>query len=131
LKRPSVLTRTIDAAVSCGVTDSVFRARELWRRLVFNLLITNVDDHLHNLGFLHVGQGRWALAPAFDLMKHADYFRLSEAQAMQVLSRVVDAVGRSRTVGASARAGLMAGELEEFASAFAYGQMKRSKALLG
>ncbi len=34
---------------------------------MFNHLITNVDDHLQNLGFLHVGKGLWLLAPAFDL----------------------------------------------------------------
>jgi serine/threonine-protein kinase HipA len=39
--------------------------RQLWRRLVFNLLITNVDDHLQNHGFLHVAHGQWRLAPAF------------------------------------------------------------------
>jgi serine/threonine-protein kinase HipA len=37
---------------------------ELWRRIVFNMLITNVDDHLNNHGFLHVGHGQWRLAPA-------------------------------------------------------------------
>jgi hypothetical protein len=31
--------------------------RELWRRLVFNLLITNVDDHLWNVGVLYAGEG--------------------------------------------------------------------------
>jgi len=36
--------------------------RQLWRRLVFNLLITNVDDHMQNHGFLHVSQGQWRLA---------------------------------------------------------------------
>lgn len=40
--------------------------RQLWRRMVFNLLITNVDDHLQNHGFLHVERGLWRLAPAFD-----------------------------------------------------------------
>jgi serine/threonine-protein kinase HipA len=35
--------------------------RQLWRRLVFNLLITNVDDHLQNHGFLHVAHGQWRL----------------------------------------------------------------------
>ena len=39
--------------------------RQLWRRLAFNLLITNVDDHLQNHGFLHVAHGQWRLAPAF------------------------------------------------------------------
>lgn len=47
-------------------------AQQLWRRLVFNLLISNVDDHLQNLGFLYVGQGRWRLAPAFDLNPFPD-----------------------------------------------------------
>lgn len=40
--------------------------QQLWRRILFNLLITNTDDHLWNLGVLHVGQGKWRLAPAFE-----------------------------------------------------------------
>lgn len=40
---------------------------ELWRRLAFSILITNVDDHLLNHGFLHVARGQWRLSPAFDL----------------------------------------------------------------
>jgi serine/threonine-protein kinase HipA len=40
---------------------------ELWRRIAFSILITNVDDHLLNLGFLAAADGRWRLAPAFDL----------------------------------------------------------------
>lgn len=40
--------------------------RELWRRLVFNVLVSNTDDHLRNHGFLHDGVG-WRLAPAYDL----------------------------------------------------------------
>ncbi len=39
---------------------------ELWRRIVFNVLVSNVDDHLRNHGFLHE-PGGWRLAPAFDL----------------------------------------------------------------
>jgi serine/threonine-protein kinase HipA len=39
---------------------------ELWRRLVFNVLVSNTDDHLRNHGFLHNGVG-WRLAPAYDL----------------------------------------------------------------
>lgn len=38
--------------------------RQLWRRMAFNLLITNVDDHLQNHGFLHVARGLWRLAPS-------------------------------------------------------------------
>ena len=40
---------------------------ELWRRVVFNVLISNTDDHLRNHGFLYEdGQG-WRLSPAYDL----------------------------------------------------------------
>ena len=42
-------------------------AKQLWRRLLFNHLIANVDDHLQNIGFLHVGNNQWKLSPAFDL----------------------------------------------------------------
>lgn len=40
---------------------------ELWRRIAFSILITNVDHHLRNHGFLHVDRGLWQLAPAFDI----------------------------------------------------------------
>jgi len=39
---------------------------ELWRRLVFNILISNTDDHLRNHGFLYEGQAGWRLSPAYD-----------------------------------------------------------------
>ena len=41
--------------------------RELWRRLVFNVLASNSDDHLRNHGFLYDGEGGWRLSPAYDL----------------------------------------------------------------
>jgi serine/threonine-protein kinase HipA len=39
---------------------------QLWRRIVFNILISNTDDHLRNHGFLYAGKG-WTLSPAYDL----------------------------------------------------------------
>jgi len=41
---------------------------ELWRRIVFNIMISNVDDHLRNHGFLydHLSSG-WQLSPIYDL----------------------------------------------------------------
>lgn len=72
-----------------------------------------------------------AIASIHNLMKHADYFDLSKAQARQILSEVIDAVGTWRTVGANARVGLSAAELDDFAPAFGHGQMRRSIALLG
>ncbi len=40
---------------------------ELWRRIVFNVLVGNLDDHLRNHGFLYDRDGRWRLSPAYDL----------------------------------------------------------------
>jgi len=34
---------------------------ELWRRIVFSILISNTDDHLRNHGFLYAGQAGWRL----------------------------------------------------------------------
>ncbi len=42
-------------------------ARELWRRIVFNILISNTDDHLRNHGFLYDQAGGWQLSPAYDM----------------------------------------------------------------
>jgi len=40
---------------------------ELWRRIVFTVLVSNVDDHMRNHGFLYAGQDGWMLSPAYDL----------------------------------------------------------------
>jgi len=40
---------------------------QLWRRAVFNILISNTDDHLRNHGFLYHDIGGWSLSPAYDL----------------------------------------------------------------
>jgi len=42
-------------------------AWQLYRRVVFNVLVSNVDDHLRNHGFLWSGQGGWVLSPAYDI----------------------------------------------------------------
>ena len=42
--------------------------RELFRRLVFNVLGCNVDDHSKNFSFLMDMQGVWSLAPAYDML---------------------------------------------------------------
>ena len=39
---------------------------QLWRRIVFNMLVSNTDDHLRNHGFLREQNG-WRLSPAYDL----------------------------------------------------------------
>ena len=124
---------------------------ELWRRLVFNLLITNVDDHLQNLAFLHVGHGQWRLAPAFDLNPFPDkdresktwlseedgpitdigillsrhrLFSISESQALGALREVRNAVANWRVVARSPEVGLSERELDDFAPAFEHRQME-------
>ncbi|MCL5284532.1 MAG: type II toxin-antitoxin system HipA family toxin [Nitrospirae bacterium] len=41
-------------------------AKQLWKRMVFNVLTGNTDDHLRNHGFLRTTKG-WVLSPAYDL----------------------------------------------------------------
>ena len=40
---------------------------ELYRRMVFNIVARNHDDHTKNFGFLMTPKGQWRLAPAFDV----------------------------------------------------------------
>ncbi|MCW2312808.1 type II toxin-antitoxin system HipA family toxin [Rhodoferax antarcticus] len=132
-------------------------AQQLWRRMVFNLLITNVDDHLQNHGFLHVGCGQWRLAPAFDLNPFPDkeresktwlseldgpvtdvatllarcgYFALTAAKALRVLSEVYAAVADWKKVALSEVVGMQPKDLDDFASAFEHEQMTAARHFL-
>jgi serine/threonine-protein kinase HipA len=127
---------------------------ELWRRIVFNMLITNVDDHLNNHGFLHVGHGQWRLAPAFDLnpfpdkgrdlktwlteetgptgkisdaMHAAGYFHLTDEHAIKILGEVHGAVSRWRQVARNAAVGMTAQESEAFDAAFEHEEEQSAK----
>ena len=40
---------------------------EVFRRMVFNILANNTDDHYKNFSFIMDEQGRWRLSPAYDL----------------------------------------------------------------
>ncbi len=44
---------------------------ELWKRIVFNIFISNTDDHLRNHGFILTEKG-WILSPAFDINPNED-----------------------------------------------------------
>ena len=39
---------------------------QLWRRMAFNILVSNTDDHLRNHGFILADKG-WRLSPAYDM----------------------------------------------------------------
>jgi serine/threonine-protein kinase HipA len=44
---------------------------QLWRRIVFNISISNTDDHLRNHGYILTNEG-WILSPAFDINPSID-----------------------------------------------------------
>jgi len=44
---------------------------ELWRRIVFNIAISNTDDHLRNHGFI-IAEDGWRLSPAYDMNPSTD-----------------------------------------------------------
>lgn len=56
----------VDALTRHGARASA-DAQALYRRVAFNVLISNVDDHLRNHGFLWLGKAGWSLSPAYDL----------------------------------------------------------------
>ena len=135
-------TQVVDAIRAHGANVSA-DVHELYRRIAFSILITNTDDHLHNLGFLHVEHGQWRLAPAFDLNPAPDrvrelktwiseetgpaasieslrsvatYYRLSLTTADAIIAEVDHAVASWRRTGAAL--GMTMPELETFADAF-------------
>ena len=116
---------------------------ELFRRIAFSILITNVDDHLWNHGFLHTEAGQWRLSPAFDvnpfpertrelktwitedtgpaasidaLLSAAPYFGVTATLAAAIIGAVERAVATWRKVGAEL--GLGPADLDAFADAF-------------
>lgn len=46
---------------------SYSEAQEMFRRIVFNVVIRNQDDHTKNISFLMDRQGKWHLSPAYDM----------------------------------------------------------------
>lgn len=90
---------------------------QLWRRILFNVLVANTDDHLRNHGFLLTRSG-WVLSPAYDInpnpagpagltlniddadnsldidlvMSVAPYFQLRSTRAKEIRGEVLCAV---------------------------------------
>ena len=56
---------------------------ELWRRIVFTILVSNKDDHLKNHGFIYAGGDRWRLSPAFDINPSPSRHRVLETGIIQ------------------------------------------------
>lgn len=43
---------------------------QLWRRIIFNIAVSNTDDHLRNHGFIYQDSG-WILSPAYGINPHS------------------------------------------------------------
>lgn len=115
---------------------------QAFTRMVFSLATVNYDDHLKNVAFLMDPSGRWRLSPAYDVsfaendgwtaqhqmsvagkfkgitradcLRVADVFDLREAQATEIIDRVLDAV--ADWSGEAAEVGLDAGFREALAA---------------
>jgi serine/threonine-protein kinase HipA len=127
---------------------------QLWRRVVFNVLVSNTDDHLRNHGFLYERGKGWRLSPAYDLnpvpldvrprvlsvaitlddataslglaMEVAEYFGLSPTEARRIANEVGVAVSRWRQE--AARLGITRSEIDRMASAFEHADLEQSLA---
>ncbi|HEV2349300.1 MAG TPA: HipA domain-containing protein [Terriglobia bacterium] len=122
----------------------------LWRRLVFNILVSNTDDHLRNHGFLYQGPEGWRLSPAYDLnpvptdikprilataineedntaslalaMDVAGYFDLDAANARAIAAGVGNVVSQWRDE--ALRHGLSKASIDRMASAFEHEDLR-------
>lgn len=125
---------------------------ELWRRIVFYILISNTDDHLRNLGFLYAGREGWKLAPAYDLnpvpaetkprvlstnitlddgtaslelaFEVADYFKVSAKRARGIARQVGKVVTRWDQEAGALRIGKT--ERERMSSAFNHDDLRKA-----
>ena len=125
-------------------------AAELYRRMVFNILISNVDDHLRNHGFLWTGKAGWRLSPAYDLnptptdlkarflttnisldestcsidlaLSQAELFGLSNTVAKEIVADVGTAVVKWHSV--AAELGQTKNQIDRMASAFEHEDLR-------
>jgi serine/threonine-protein kinase HipA len=124
----------------------------LWRRIIFNILISNTDDHLRNHGFLYEGPDGWRLSPAYDLnpipidikprvlttaineddgtasldlaTEVADYFELDATAARKIIKQMGRAIAQWRLV--AKRMGIKDTEIDRMASAFEHIDLERA-----
>lgn len=114
---------------------------ELWSRIVFNILVSNTDDHLRNHGFILVPGKGWRLSEAYDMnpvpLSHglklniseadnaldldlalsvAPYFRVHLATANEIVERTKGVVKQWSKIAAELK--ISAREQERMAAAF-------------
>jgi serine/threonine-protein kinase HipA len=113
---------------------------QLWRRIIFNIAISNTDDHLRNHGFIIQNNG-WILSPAFDLNPSVDktglalnidmdnnaldfdlarsvgeYFQLTKKEMEVIIEEVVSVTGNWRQE--AQKTGIKKGEIVYMEKAF-------------
>jgi serine/threonine-protein kinase HipA len=113
---------------------------QLWRRIIFNIAISNTDDHLRNHGFIY-HQGGWILSPAYDVnpttpanglhlnitdddnrldyelaMSVIDFFQLKKSAAETIKTDVLTSVSQWQAIATSI--GISRGEQQLLAAAF-------------
>lgn len=149
---PRSYVEIADALRAHGAAASLDLA-ELWRRIVFSVLISNTDDHLRNHGFLYTGATGWRLSPVFDVnpvpadikaralstaigldgdptasldlaFEVAPQFGLKAADATRIAAEVGAATARWRAV--ATRVGITASEIERMRSAFDHEDAERA-----
>jgi serine/threonine-protein kinase HipA len=141
----------VDALSEHGAQAQV-DAHELYRRMTFNVLISNVDDHLRNHGFSWMGSRGWTLSPAYDLnptpsdirprilttnisldegtcdiglvQSAAEYFGLSPTSARAIIKQVALVTAAWRDVARAA--GASAAEIRRMESAFEHADLEQS-----
>jgi len=114
--------------------------RQLWRRILFSIAVSNTDDHLRNHGFLLEDRG-WRLSPAYDInsspetqslslaideydnsldfglaLSVSKHFRLKDQEAEAILNSVKAAVATWHE--RAKRMGLAGNEIDRMAGAF-------------
>lgn len=117
---------------------------QLWRRIVFTVLISNTDNHLRNHGFLYDTARGWYLSPAYDInpvpgpatsrilstaiafddptasldvaLRVAKEFRITSERAKQIIGETVSATSHWYTI--ATQMGIKMPEIERMASAF-------------
>jgi len=124
----------------------------LWRRIVFNVLISNGDDHLRNHAFLYSGLSGWRLSPAYDLnptptdikprvlttaidlrdptasldlaMQTSQHFDLDHLRAKRIAKEVGEAVALWRKEALKLK--LKKQEIDRMASAFEHEDLRKA-----
>ena len=124
--------------------------KELWRRIVFTIMVSNTDDHLRNHGFIYERYKGWRLSPAYDInptpieisprilttsidfydntasletaMRVAKDFRLKKEEALSIIKEVSSAVKQWRSV--ASEFSLSKRECDRMSSAFVWEENK-------